>query len=858
MVKSTGDGAFATFERAEHGVSAALAAQVALAGVAWPPGIDLRVRMGLHAGEATERDGDWYGPDVNRAARVMSVAHGGQIVCTEVVAEQARERFALVDLGDHRLRDLQSEVHLFQVDAPGLASAFPPLRSLDAYRSNLPYQLSSFVGRDEELRSTADRVRASRVVSIVGVGGVGKTRLALQVASEVLPHYPDGVWLCELAQVLDPADLPDAVAAATGYVPPQGVSVAEGLPQFLERKDLLLVLDNCEHLVGAVAAFVTATTTGAARLSVLVTSREALGIRGEHITPLASLEVPGAGDAASVLASDAGALFVARAGEARGELVLDDENARAVHDLCVRLDGIPLAIELAAAQTRIMSPAEIGQRLDKQFRLLTGGQRTSLERHQTLRAAIDWSYDLLSGDEHTLLDRLSVCVGGFDLDAAAAIAAGAGVDEFDAFDLLGSLVAKSLVERKERAGVTRYRILEMIRQYASEKLQTSGMAEAARDDHAAHYLALATALFTAMATAADYEALERLDLETANIAAAGRWLLAAERVAELVQFYGGLAFLDPFAMPMTSLDELGEIAGAAVEAPDVSALPGFPMACWFAHCRAFFSGDIAAYREIGRLEAGAPDGESQWVTLINRGTSAILDGDVDLTISMARRAVERARQDGDVAQLAWTLGYLATFEGIRDPEAGLATAEEGLAVARRTDGAVIRLYALVGLTGPARRVDPDRALEAAEECLRLDRTQRRFAANIGRGVSGDIKIARGEIAAGLVDWREALRSSANAGERTVLAFSVGSLGQALSPVEPSVAVVLAAIAESDAITHYAAFAMPGLARFVEERASEVDAARARAATMSYDDAMDVVLAAIDRLIAEHSPSTAAS
>ena len=228
----------------------------------------------------------------------------------------------------------------------------------------------------------------------------------------------------------------------------------------------------------------------------------------------------------SVLASEAGALFVARASEARGELALDDANAQAVHDLCVRLDGIPLAIELAAAQTKVMTPGEILTRLDKQFRLFTGGRRTSLERHQTLRAAIDWSYDLLTDDERALLDRLSVCVGGFDLDAVVAIAAGTGADEFEAFELLASLVAKSLVERNERDGVTRYRLLEMIRQYAAEQLNATGAAETARDDHARHYLALAIALFGEMSTAADYEALDRLDAETANIAAAGRWLLA--------------------------------------------------------------------------------------------------------------------------------------------------------------------------------------------------------------------------------------------------------------------------------------------------------------------------------------------
>ena len=327
------------------------------------------------------------------------------------------------------------------------------------------------------------------------------------------------------------------------------------------------MLDNCEHLVGAVASFVTATTAHAARVSVLATSREALGVRGEHISPLSSLAVPDRPDAVSVLASEAGALFVARASEARGELELDDTNAQAVHDLCVRLDGIPLAIELAAARTKMMTPSEILTRLDQQFRLLTGGRRTSLERHQTLRAAIDWSYDLLTDDERALLSRLSVCVGGFDLDAAVALAAGAGADEFDAFELLASLVAKSLVERNERDGVTRYRLLEMIRQYAAEQLTATDAAETARDDHARHYLALANALLGDVSTAADYEALERLDTETPNIAAAGRWLLATDRVAELVAFFGDLPFADWFALPVATPDELGAIAVKPSEFP---------------------------------------------------------------------------------------------------------------------------------------------------------------------------------------------------------------------------------------------------------------------------------------------------
>ena len=854
VVKTTGDGFHAVFAVAHAGVAAAVAAQGALGTTAWPDGLELRVRMGLHAGEATAREGDWFGSEVNRAARVMAVAHGGQIVCTAVVGEQVRERVGLLDLGEHRLRDLYSAVHLFQVHVPGAPATFPPLRSLDAYRSNLPYELSTFVGRDDELRSIVDRMRSSsRVVTIVGVGGVGKTRVALQVGSELLPQFADGVWLCELAPVLDPDDLPGAVAAAVGYTPPQGVPVAEGLPRFLERKDLLLVLDNCEHLVGAVSSFVSDTTAHAARVSILATSREALGVRGEHISPLAPLEVPGAADAVSVLASEAGALFVARASDARGELTLDGANALAVHDLCRRLDGIPLAIELAAAQTKVMAPGEILTRLDKQFRLLTGGRGTSLERHQTLRAAIDWSYDLLTDDERALLDRLSVCVGGFDLDAVVAIAESTGADEFDSYELLASLFAKSLVERNEREGVTRYRLLEMIRQYAAEQLNATGAAEVARDDHARHYLALAVARFGEMSTEADYQALDRLEAETANIAAAARWLLASERIAELVQFFDDVPFFDGFAAPVTILQELSEIAGVVVERTDVAALPGYPNTCWIATARALADGDITKFGHLTDLAKEVSDREPPPTTCIMETMVATWDGDLELAASLGQRAVERARHDGDPAQLAWILATLGMVEAIHGSDRALPIAEEALAVAHRHEGTVICLHPLKAVMGAATKADPARVLEAAEEAARIDRTQRQESAKIGRSLVARIRMTRGEVAEALTEMREVFRSYVDNGQRTDLALALMTLSGALTDVDPLVAVEIGAIVESDAIAPLAVFATPDLAPLVDDLATEIDAARTRAASMSYEDALAFVFDAIDRLIDEQGP-----
>jgi predicted ATPase/class 3 adenylate cyclase len=853
LVKSTGDGALATFRTPGDGVGAAVAAQAALCAASWPDGLELRVRMGLHAGEATERDGDWFGSDVNRAARVMAVAHGQQIVCTRVVADQIRGRFALDDLGEHRLRDLQATAHLFRVGAPGLPTTFPPLRSLDAYRSNLPYELSSFVGRDEALRATADRVRTSRVVTVVGVGGVGKTRLALQVASELLPHYPDGVWLCELAQVQDPDDLPDAVAAAVGYTPPQGVSVAEGLARFLERKNLLLVLDNCEHLVGAVAAWVAAAATAAPNVSVLTTSREPLGVRGEHISPLASLEVSDAGDITSVVTSEAGALFVARAEEARGELVLDDANAHAVQSLCTRLDGIPLAIELAAARTTLMTPAEILSRLDQQFRLLAGGRRTSLERHQTLRAAIDWSFELLSDDERALLTRLSVCVGGFDLDAAVALAAGMGLDEFEAFELLASLVAKSLVERSERNATTRYRLLEMIRQYAAEQLDAASAA-AARDAHARHYLAAATMLLAQTATPADFAALERLDAETPNVVAAGWWLLDNDRVDELLEWFAGLQFLDGFAWPPAMLDELGTLARTATEQPDASSRPGFEAACWLIVLRAFFAGDIDEYRRVNELALRAAGHDPSALTSCAAAVMALYAGDVAMAVHWERASVERARRDGDPAQLAWLLAQLSVFEIMHDAATSLPLSEEALAVARGTGSTIVSLYPLQALQNAAALPDPSRSLAAAEESMRLDQTRRKTFLNLGRGRAAMLRLGRGEIAEGLTLCKEVVHAYATDGERSVFAISLGGWANTVASFDPDLAIELAALAESDAIAPFATFStQPQVMSLAESHAAEIAAARAKFEGFDYDDAVDFLTETFDRLIAEHSP-----
>ena len=499
IVKPTGDGVHAAFGTAEDALAAAIAGQRAVADEAWGATGALRVRMGLHTGAAEARDGDYYGSSVNRAARVMSVAHGGQVVLShateEVVCDSLVGGVELVDLGEHRLRDLARAERLFQLCAPGLATEFPPLRSLDAFPGNLPLQLTSFVGRDAELSAIAKALDDWRLVTLTGVGGVGKTRVALQLAAQVLPEHPDGAWLCELVPATDRDALERLVGATLRVLPQPGLALVNAICDFLRSKRVLLLFDNCEHLLDEVGRFAETLLHECPKVRILATSREALGVPGERILGLRSLALPDpSATVASIATTEASRLFVERAGAARADFALDDLNAGAVAEICRRLDGIPLAIELAAARVVALRPMEIAALLDERFRLLAGGVRTGVERHRTLRATVEWSYSLLAPTERTVFDRLGVFSGSFDARAALSVVATEGLDEWDARETLSSLVAKSVVVDDEAPdGTTRYRLLETLRQYALERLGERGDVDGCRRRHAAHYVAFAEA-----------------------------------------------------------------------------------------------------------------------------------------------------------------------------------------------------------------------------------------------------------------------------------------------------------------------------------------------------------------------------
>ncbi len=490
VFSTMGDGIAAAFGSALAAVSAAVDAQGLLAAEVWSTVTPIRVRMGLHTGEAELRDGDYFGTAVNRVARLMAIGHGGQILCSSATAELAvSPEVTLTDLGEQRLRDLDRPTRVFQVGE----GSFPPLRSLDSFPGNLPLQMSTFVGRQEEIERISTSLTDSRVVTLIGVGGVGKTRLALQGAAEVLPRFKDGVWLCELASVRDPDRVVDAIGSVFKVTARPGWRLEDSLVAYLRDQELLLVLDNCEHLLRAVARLVVAIVAGSAGIRVLATSREGLNIQGEQILIVPSLALPGDKDTASG-ECEAVRLFVERARAVKADFVVHDANRADVVSVCTRLDGVALAIELAAARIPAMSPAELSRRLDRRFRLLSRGERVAIERHQTLRAVIDWSYELLSESEQRLLGRLSVFVGGFTLQAAEAVCVGEPIEGDEVFELLANLVARSLVDASTGEGPdTRYRLLETIRQYGEERLAEIRETDALRTRHVDHYIEFADA-----------------------------------------------------------------------------------------------------------------------------------------------------------------------------------------------------------------------------------------------------------------------------------------------------------------------------------------------------------------------------
>jgi len=675
VVKMTGDGMHAVFDDPLDAVEAAVQLQHSLQ--VPQEGVALRIRCGLHAGVSERRDNDYFGAAVNRAARIMNAAHGGQVLLSQAIASLIASRLpadvTLRDLGRLKLRDLASPEHVHQVVHPALRSDFPALRSLETFPNNLPQQVTPFVGRARELDEIKALVARQRLVTLFGSGGLGKTRLSLQMAADVLDEYPDGVWLVELAPLRDARLVPQAVASVLGVVEEAGRPVVEALEKFVVERCLLIVLDNCEHLVQACAELAARLLRAGSRLKILASSREPLRITGECTYAVPSLAVPAADRKITVpalMTFESAHLFVERAAAARSTFRLTSENAAAVAEICRNLDGIPLALELAAARVRTMSVDDIVARLGDRFRLLKSGDRTASLRQQTLRASIDWSHDLLSEPERALLARLAVFAGGWTLDAAEAVGATAQIEAADVLDLLGALTEKSLVELDPPGA--RYRLLETVRQYAHERLDERPDADDAGDRHLGFYLAMAESASAQLTGPEQGAWLARLDVERENLLAAHAWCSHGERNTE-----AGLRLVSAVKLYLINRGLLTLLHRITVEA-----LGRRPVQIRsLARCRALhtagqldchmgrYGGALAYLKESLSIAREIDDKRRATAVLQALALALLGSGDSKAARVHLEEAIELARALGDKHQLAGALnglGQLYRGEGTLD------------------------------------------------------------------------------------------------------------------------------------------------------------------------------------------------
>ena len=528
--RGEGDSRFAVFRLATDSVIAASEIQRSFSKEPWGIHLPVRVRIGLHTGEADLRDGDYYGAAVNRCARLRSVAHGGQTLLSQttycLVNESLPDGLSLRDLGEHKLKDLKRPERIYQLITPGLPSDFPPLKTSRRSIKNLPLSLTSFIGREKEIEEVKLLLNDRRFLTISGPGGAGKTRLALQVASASLEQYAAGGWFIDLAPLSEPTLAPRYIMDALGIHEETSCTPDEALTYFFQDKSALLILDNCEQILPGVAQLAQTLIDKTSSLKILATSRELLGVVGETVWSIPSLSTPRADEKLSIeklMQYEAVRLFVERAIAVKPNFALTSQNWHSIAQICARLDGIPLAIELAAARTRVLSVVEIAARLDNRLQFLVSHQNL-VPRQRTLRNLIDWSHELLPQNERILLRRLCVFAGGWKLEAAEQVCSGEGLESFEVFDLLAHLVDKSLVVAEIADGAERYRLLETIRQYAQERLAESNEADIYSLKHAEYFKKIAELSYEEIWGRNQGYWLERLEAEHANLRAALKWL----------------------------------------------------------------------------------------------------------------------------------------------------------------------------------------------------------------------------------------------------------------------------------------------------------------------------------------------
>jgi predicted ATPase/class 3 adenylate cyclase len=870
LVKMTGDGVHAAFATADAAVRAAVDAQLGLLRESWSETGPLRVRMGLHTGSAEVRDGDYYSSAVNRAARLMSVAHGGQIVVSSITRGLVSEgSVVFIDLGEYRLRDLAEPMRVFQVTHPDLPREFPRIRSLDALPANLPVQLTSFVGREEELAGLAKALDEWRLVTLTGTGGVGKSRLAVQVAADVLPRFRDGAWLCELAVADDDETMGQVVAAALGVSRRFGMSWAGSVSDYLRPMELLLVLDNCEHLIGSARDLAEQVLRECPAVRILTTSREGLGVAGEHVWTLRSLPVPKPTDT-NVASCDSVTLFSERAEAARASFSLDVSNAAPVAEICRRLDGIPLAIELAAARVVSMTASEISGLLDERFRLLTGG-RKSLERHQTLRATVDWSYSLLTEPERIVFDRLGVFAGSFDAPAAQAVVTGNGIETWDVFDALSELVAKSMIVVEDTAAdTTRHQMLETLGQYARERLDEHGDTDRWRRRHAEYFALWAEEAGPGLVGPDEPVWRARENAELNNLRAAVIWALDRadpDDVSLALRIVGALAH-EAIDNPAAGIGSLAERALPHVEitSPQLRYAVTAAAALHQQNLGNYHDAQELAQQAIGDgVPPAAPAPADAHATL---AISTVLLGDAQGALTIARDAAQWLDHDYPGSPAA-VLGHVLV--AIMAAAAGDPIARPKAELAVRHARAIGNPTALAGALyayGMALEAD-DRftALAAFDESIALSRQSASPSIVLAAALveAAGIRVRVGDLPHAARDLRAAIERDHQAGTRSSIYVGVwwgieiligfdhldqaavfdGIAGTGL-PAEHRAVTVGPGVGERELADQRAAVAS-ARATYGPEH---YDAAFQTGATMTYDQAVEYTLQVLAAVINE--------
>jgi predicted ATPase/class 3 adenylate cyclase len=821
VFETVGDAVYAAFARPSDAAAAALAGQCALQGEPWGETGPLRVRMGVHLGEVERQGGHYFGAPLYRCARLMATAHGGQTVLSAAAAELVRGALpvgaSLRDLGEHRLKDLATPEHVFQLGHCGLPAEFPPLRTLDARPHNLPLQLNSFLGRERELAEVARLLGTARLLTLTGSGGTGKTRLALQAAAAALDAYPDGVWLVELAALADPALVPRAAAAAVGVREEPGRPLLATLVDALRPRRLLLVLDNCEHLLDACARLAEALLRACPDLRLLVTSRAALRLAGEHEFPVPPLTLPprraAAGerspDPAALARAEAVALFVERARAGAPAFALTAENGAAVAEICRRLDGLPLAVELAAARVKLLPPAVLLARLGRRLALLRGGPRDAPARHQTLRATLDWSHALLDADARRLFARLAVFVGGCTLEAAEAVCAPPGVPALDVLEGLAALAEGSLVPpagQTGRAGAAgdpgaseappagaRFVLLETVREYAAERLAAGGEHLPLRRAHAEYFGALAREAESGLRGAEQAAWLDRLEADHDNLREALRWWTEQAAAGDLRSAAAGLelagalwrfwqvrGYLSEGWRRLGELLELTAPLAAGAPGPPGPVAPGDPGAP---------AAPAALSRRYRAARAEAAFGASVLAGYLGDGAPGR---------ALMEESLALWRAAGDEEGVAWALQNLGMFDiSSGDFAAARTHLAQSAALFRRHRHPAGLAWALMATgLGRIEQGDAPAARAALEESVALFREvgDRRGLA-LALAWRGTAAAEQGQDAAARADYREGLAIMRTLGGRPDLIWMLeGCAGLAATGGRPHVAARLSGAA----------------------------------------------------------------